>query len=135
MRRTAAIVDSARPPGQSPVWEWFPGHIEFVGTGPGVPEILLTAISLYDEGNDWLEAELDVDWTEHGLLNVCAAVSVACLCVEDHNTHYAASLNVAVDSASLGEAFEAAAHQLIKWLEEPQNPAYWRTRVTLPQRS
>jgi hypothetical protein len=37
MRRTAAVLDSARPPGQSPVCEWFPGHIEFPGTDLAYP--------------------------------------------------------------------------------------------------
>jgi hypothetical protein len=94
---------------------------------------LLTEISLDEQGDDWAEAEFGVEWTTDGQLNVCATVGVACLCVQDHNKHYAVSLDVPADAVSLGEAFEAAAHQLIKWLEESRDPAYWRPRASMAQ--
>ncbi|QJT01755.1 hypothetical protein G9272_16740 [Streptomyces asoensis] len=135
MRRAVAVVDAVRPTDQTPEWEWWPHHIDFPGPGVGIPEILLTELSLYDDRVDWLSMAIDVAWTPAGRLRVCAAVEVACWCVKNHNTHYAPSLGIPVrDGVSLEAAFEAAAQQLTKWLEEPWDPEHWRARANLPQR-
>ncbi|MCF3130827.1 hypothetical protein [Streptomyces olivochromogenes] len=135
MRRAVAMVDAVRPADQTPDWEWWPHHINFPGAAVGVPEILLTEFSLYDDRVDWLAMAIDVEWTAAGRLRVCAAVEVACWCTENHNAHYAPSLEIPVrDDASLEAAFEAAARQLTKWLEEPWDPEHWRARANLPQR-
>lgn len=138
MLHAAAAVDAARLTGQVPQWQWFPDHIERpeVQIDGAVPEILLSEISLYDEGGDWLEAAIDVEWTPNGRLSVCAAMGMACWCPEDHGTHYAPLLNVpADDTTSLEEAFEIAAHHLVDWLSGSRDPAHWRARANLPQRS
>ncbi|MFI5974949.1 hypothetical protein [Streptomyces sp. NPDC051452] len=137
MLRAATRVDAARPTGQVPQWQWFPDHIKRpdIHIDGAIPEILLSEISLYDEGGDWLEATIDVEWTPAGRLNVCAAMGMACWCPEDHGTHYAPSLNVpAGGMTSLCEAFEVAAHHLVGWLRGSPNPAHWRARANLPQR-
>jgi hypothetical protein len=138
MLHAAAAVDAARPTGQVPQWQWFPDHIERpdLQIDGAVPEILLSEISLYDEGGDWLEAAIDVEWTPAGRLNVCVVMGMACWCLEDHGTHYAPLLNVPVDdTTSLDEAFEVAAHHLVDWLSGSRYPAHWRARANLPQRS
>jgi hypothetical protein len=137
MLRAAAAVDAARPAGQVPRWQWFPDHIERPDTlmDGAVPEILLSEISLHDEGDDWLEAAIDVEWTPAGRLNVCVAMGMACWCPEDHGTHYAPSLDVSADdTASLDEAFGVAAHRLVDWLSGSRDPDHWRARANLPQR-
>jgi hypothetical protein len=138
MLHAAAAVDAAHPTGHVPQWQWFPDHVErpAVQSDGAVPEILLSEISLYDEGGDWLEAVIDVEWTPAGRLNVCAAMGMACWCPKDHGTHYAPLLNVPVDdTTSLDEAFEVAAHVLVDWLSGSRDPAHWRERTKLPQRS
>ncbi|MFF3943009.1 hypothetical protein [Streptomyces phaeofaciens] len=138
MLQAAAAVDAARPTGQVPQWQWFPDHIECptVQIDGVVLEILLAEISLYDEGGDWLEAAIDVEWTSAGQLSACAAMSMPCWCPEDHGTHYAPLYNVPVDATtSLDEAFEAAAHHLMDWLDRSRDPSFWRTRANLPRSS
>ncbi|MFF4787367.1 hypothetical protein ACFY3E_39365 [Streptomyces griseorubiginosus] len=138
MLRAAAAVDAARPTGQVPQWQWFPDHIQRpdVHIDGAAPEILLSEISLYDEGGDWLEAAIDVEWTPAGRLNVCATMGMACWCPEDHGTHYAPSLNVSADdTTSLDEAFEVVTHHLVDWLGGSRDPAHWRAQANLPQRA
>ncbi|MEU4095584.1 hypothetical protein [Streptomyces sp. NPDC026673] len=137
MRHAAAVLDAERSTGDEPRWDWFPQHIIWPGGDVrGVPQILSTAVSLYDKDSDWLELELDVEWTGEGLLNVCTAVSVACWCAKDHNTHYVNDRDLAVDDrTSLGSAFEAGVGQLIELLAGPRDPEVWRLRSGLPPRS
>ncbi|MEU6347302.1 hypothetical protein ABZ883_40935 [Streptomyces sp. NPDC046977] len=137
MRRAAAALDGERPSGDEPTWEWFPQHITCPGADVrrGVPEILLTEISLYDKEADWLELALGIEWTVEGHLNVCAALSVACWCTENHNAHFIDERNLAIDRhTSLGSAFEAGVGRLIEWLAEPWDPEVWRFRSGLPLR-
>ncbi|NGO75243.1 hypothetical protein G6045_06050 [Streptomyces sp. YC504] len=131
--RAAAAVDAACISGQ-PVWQWFPGHPVFPGAdGPGVSEILLAEIPLYDADSDWLGLEFTVEWTKDGELNACVAVGVQCLCEANHGTHYVDTLNVPVGGETpLGDAFEAAAAQLIGWLAGAHDPEWWRNQAPLP---
>lgn len=128
-------VDAVCPSGNA-VWEWSPDHAAFPGTdAPGVPEILLKEIPLYDADSEWLGLEFDVEWTEDGELKVCVAVGVACWCEVNHGTHYGDSLNVPVGgSTSLAEAFEAAAAKLTTWLGGSRDPEWWRNLAGLPSR-
>ncbi|MFD3453682.1 hypothetical protein ACFWVC_16055 [Streptomyces sp. NPDC058691] len=137
MRQAAAALDAERPTGDELRWEWFPQHVICPGEDAGgVPEILLTEISLYVKDADWLELVLDIGWTTEGLLNVCAAVSVACWCTENHNTHYINERDLIIDDrTSLGAAFEAGVGQLIEWLAESRDPETWRINAGLPLRS
>lgn len=100
----------------------FPG-----ADGPGVPEILLNKIPLYDAGSDWLGLEFDVEWTKSGELNVCVAVGVACWCEVNHGTHDVDFFNLPMSGGtSLSDAFEAGVAKLIGWLAEPRDPEWWR---------
>ncbi|WP_412075993.1 hypothetical protein ACLF6K_09310 [Streptomyces xanthophaeus] len=97
---------ASRYRGSPQIWEWFPQHVTFPGQAKaGTPEILLAEVSLDDEGSDWLEVSLDVEWTEEGLLNVWSAISVACWCEVNHNNH---------------------------WLGGPRDPELWRAHAGLP---
>ncbi|MDG4859024.1 hypothetical protein P8605_12815 [Streptomyces sp. T-3] len=133
IRQAADTVDAACASGPV-VWQWSLDHAVFPGAeAPGVPVILLAEIPLYDADSDWLGLEFDVEWTEDGTLNVCVAVGLACWCEVNHGTHYVDSFNPPVsESTSLGDAFEAAAAKLIRWLAGPRGPEWWRTLAALP---
>lgn len=137
MRHAAATLDAERTTGAEPRWEWFPQHIIWPGADIHfVPQILSTTVSLYDKETDWLELVLDVEWTDEGVLNVCVAVSVACWCPTDHNTHYVNERDLAIDDrTSLGAAFEAGVGQLIELLAGSRDPEAWRLHSGLPLRS
>ncbi|MFF5284532.1 hypothetical protein [Streptomyces sp. NPDC013171] len=67
LRRSADEIDDVQVSGKPQVWEWFPQHVTFPGRAKAsTPEILLAVVSLYDEGTDWLELSLDVEWTKGG---------------------------------------------------------------------
>jgi hypothetical protein len=135
VREVVAATDTAlREYGGT--WEWALHHATFPGgSTPGVPEILLASVVMETENQyDWLEFDLDVEWTPTGRLRVVAAVNVACFCAIDHNSHYTDELALIVDQGSpLSEAFEAASQQLITWLNGSHDPAWWRTRAELPR--
>ena len=79
LRRSADEIDDVQVSGKPQVWEWFPQHVTFRGRAKaGTPELLLAVGSLYNDGADWLELSLDVEWTKEGLLNVWSAISMAC---------------------------------------------------------
>ncbi|MER6218755.1 hypothetical protein ABT213_32575 [Streptomyces sp. NPDC001674] len=136
LRRSADEIDGARASGKLQVWEWFPQHITFPGrTKAGTPEVLLAEVSLYDEGSDWLEVSLDVEWTAEGLLSVCSTISVACWCEVDHNAHYIDPVDRAVaGETSLADAFETAASRFIQGLAGSRDPVFWRAHAGLPPR-
>ncbi|KQV14539.1 MULTISPECIES: hypothetical protein [unclassified Kitasatospora] len=137
MRQAARSVDSVRPAGKRPPWDWFMEHAASPAPLPsaatGAMVVLLTAVGLYDGSSDWLELELDVSWTCDGL-SVTAAVSVACWCDVNHNTHYIDPVDLkVVDGASLAASFEAAAGRVLSWTKRPHDPSFWRARAGLPQ--
>ncbi|MFJ3878391.1 hypothetical protein ACIPW5_13120 [Streptomyces sp. NPDC090077] len=136
LARSAAEIDGALVPGKRLVWEWFPEHVIFPGRSvAGTPEILLTEVSLYDEGSDWLALSLDVEWTEEGLLRVWSAISVACWCEVEHNAHYVDPVDRTVAGAtSLADAFETAAGRFVQALAGPRDPEHWRAHAILPPR-
>ncbi|MEU8134402.1 hypothetical protein [Streptodolium elevatio] len=139
VRRVAAAVDTLRLAAEPPEWEWFRDHAACPDPLPeGItPLVLTTTVALVHEetGVDWLELELDVAWIRPGGLAALAAVSVACWCDIDHNTHYPVETVVDVrNGLPLGEAFEHAASRLPAWLACPRDPEYWRAQAALPAR-
>jgi hypothetical protein len=139
IRRVAAAVDALRPADDPPEWEWFRKHAACPDPMPeGItPLILTTVVAVVHEetGVDWLELELDVAWLRAGVPGALAAVSVACWCDIDHNTHYPAEAVWEVGTGlRLGDAFERAASRLPGWLACPADPEYWRAQAVLPAR-
>lgn len=134
IRRSADAIDGAQVSRKPQVWQWFPQHVTFPGRAKaGTPEVLLAEVSLYDEGGDWLEVSLDVEWTEEGLLSVWSAISVACWCEVDHNAHYIDPVErTVVGTTSLADAFETSADRFIQWLTGPRDPEFWRARASFP---
>ena len=135
IRRAATAFDRARLE-YGITWEWALQHATFSETPTtGIPEILLAVITVDSQDSDWLEFDLDVEWTPHGLLRVVAAVSVACWCDTDHNTHYVDQVTLTIDQETrLGEAFETASRQMISWARDPHTPPWWRAEAGLPSR-
>lgn len=136
LRRSAADIDGVQISGKPQVWEWFPQHVTFPGRSvTGTPEILLAEVSLYDEGSDWLEVSLDVEWTKEGLLNVWSAISVACWCEVNHNAHYIDPVErTIVGATSLADAFETVAGRFVQGLAGPRDAEFWRAHASLPPR-
>ncbi|MFF9340174.1 MULTISPECIES: hypothetical protein [unclassified Streptomyces] len=136
IRRSAHEIDGVQVSGKPQVWQWFPQHVTFPGRAKaGTLEILLAEVSLYDEGGDWVEVSLDVEWTEKGLLSVWSAINVACWCEADHNAHHIDPVErTVVGTTSLADAFETAADRLIQWLAGPRDPEFWRSQASLPPR-
>ncbi|NUU25134.1 MAG: hypothetical protein HOV68_27065, partial [Streptomycetaceae bacterium] len=131
IRRVAAAVDALRPPGAAASWEWFRDHAVCPDPMPGhiTPLVLSTSVALLadETGVDWLDLELDVAWVAPGVIGALAAVSVACWCDIDHNTHYPAEDIVEIGPrTALGDAFERAASRWPRWLACPHDPEYWR---------
>lgn len=139
IQRVAAAVDALRPPGDPGEWEWFGDHAVCPDPMPRdiTPLVLSTAMSLHHDaaGADWLDLELDIAWVGPGRLGALAAVSVACWCDIDHNTHYPVEEVVEIaPGLALGDAFEFAASRLPRWLACPCDPEYWRAQGLLPAR-
>lgn len=135
IRAAGAGLDRARS-GFGTTWEWAPRHATFPDPPvAGIPGILLVATVVESAGSDWLEFDLDVQWTRQGRLQVVAAVNVACWCATNHNTHYVDKLVLTIDpGASLGRAFETASRLMITWLEDPHTADWWRAKARLPSR-
>ncbi|WTW98210.1 hypothetical protein OG216_34895 [Streptomycetaceae bacterium NBC_01309] len=125
LRAAAAAVDAVRGPGGRTTWHWAPEPSQVM---------VCTAVSADDRPGDWTELQLDICSTTTGFYEVTAQLGIACLCPADHGTHYVERFSQEVGCGrSLAEAFERAAHQVVRWTSAPSDPSFWRTRAGLPR--
>ncbi|MFD5394364.1 hypothetical protein ACFWJW_09070 [Streptomyces sp. NPDC127097] len=126
IRLEGARVDTALGPTGPARWEWEPG-------------VLFTEITVGDGTGDRVEYSLQVDCSEGAGAWAFAGVSVACGCEANHATHlvdtapvYLTELTSLYEGTELGMAFSFSAWELVGWIENPRDPAAWRSLKGLP---
>src|SRR5882762_2222716 len=120
LRQAADLLDAARPPNNTPQWEWFPENSLSTPPpelSPWVTTIVTTSVSLFDTKLDWLELSLSIEREQPPKLNISASIEVACHCETNHNMHVAHDKNWTAESTeAMVAAFESAAKTLTTWL-------------------
>ena len=135
LKQAVRAVDAARVGEDRVEWEWALGHVVFLGPQRWRPIILGLDVIEHAGGGDQMEFQLQVVWTDLGRLAVDTAVNVACWCDTDHATHDVDALRLVVgEASSLPQAVEAGVERLTKWLTDPRDADYWRSRAALPPR-
>lgn len=96
--------------------------------------MLSATVSLVNTGEDWLELSLLVAFDTPSLLEVAAAVEVACWCRDDHNMHVIERREWVVGSGpALARSFASALQEITRWLATGQRePDPWRDGAGLP---
>ncbi|WP_200211071.1 hypothetical protein [Micromonospora coerulea] len=135
MCAAADVLPSAGPPNVQPAWESYTHEASLPPPAAGVRLLVLSAtVSVVDTGQDWLELSLQVAIDTPSLLEVAAAVEVACWCTNDHNMHAVERWEWLVGSGSaLARSFDAAIQKITRWLATgPREPDAWRDQAGLP---
>ncbi|NYF56519.1 hypothetical protein [Micromonospora purpureochromogenes] len=138
MCAAADVLPSAGTPDVQPAWESYTHEDALPRPAAGVQLLVLSAtVSVVDTGQDWLELSLQVAFDTPSLLEVAAAVEVACWCTNDHNMHAVERREWLVGSGpALARSFDAAIHKITRWLATgPSEPDPWRDRAGLPSPS
>ncbi|MGW9192342.1 hypothetical protein [Micromonospora chersina] len=131
----AADVLQSTESGVQPAWESYTHERGPTPPAAGAQLLVLSAtVSLVNTGEDWLELSLLVAFDTPSLLEVAAAVEVACWCVDDHNMHAVERREWVVGSGpALARSFAAAVHEISRWLATgPREPDPWRDGAGLP---
>jgi hypothetical protein len=137
LRRLAHDLEAHRSAAGHVQWHWYPEHNTKLATSTERICYLVfdTTITLFNQGNDWLELTLDVGWCPE--LTVNAAVEVACWCPKDHNMHQVReSRRPVANSDELVEAFADGTAMLMRVLDSGLfDPGVWQAESGLPDAS
>ncbi|MFI7212770.1 hypothetical protein [Micromonospora maritima] len=131
----AADALQATGSGVQPAWESYAHEHAPPPSATGVRTLVLSAtVSLADTGEDWLELALTTAFDTPSLLEVAAAVEVACWCTDDHHMHAVERREwVAGSGPALARSFTAATREITRWLATgPHDPQPWRDGAGLP---